>query len=78
MSTVTTIQTSEDRLTNVAIWKKNPGNKILEDLEIKMRNYSKMYDFTHAIGEGVVKLLWDNEKDWIVEDLQNNKKYYGL
>ena len=69
MLTVTSIQTSEDRLTNVAVWKKNPGNKILEDLELKMRNFSKMYDFTHAIGGGVVKLLWDVEKDWLVADL---------
>ena len=48
---------------------KNPGSKILEDLEAKMRNYSKIYDFTHAVGGGVVKLLWDNEKDWLVTDL---------
>ena len=73
MLTVTSIQTSEDRLTNVAVQKKNPGNKILEDLETKMRNFSKMYDFTHDIGGGVVKLLWDVKKDWLVADLQINQ-----
>ena len=69
MLTVTAIQTGEDRLTNIAVWKKNPESIILEDLEAKIRSYSKMYDFTHAIGGGVVKLLWDNQKDWLVADL---------
>ena len=44
-------------------------DKILEELEAKMRNFSKMYDFTHAIGGGVVQLLWDVEKDWLVANL---------
>ena len=69
MLTVTTIQTGEDRLTNVAIWNKNPGKKILESLEGMIRNYAKMYEFSHAIGEGVVKLLWDKEKEWVVKDV---------
>ena len=41
MLTVTSIQTSEDCLTNVAVWKKNRSNKILEYLEAKMRNFQK-------------------------------------
>ena len=53
---------------------KNPRNKILEDLEAKIRSYSKMYDFTHAIIGGLVKLLQDNQKGWLVADLQKIKR----
>ena len=66
LKSITVVKTSEDRLTNIAVWEKNPGEKVFKDLGKIYTESFKKYEAQQITNETEVVLLWDKEKGFII------------
>ena len=54
---ITVVKTGTDRLSNIGVWEKDPGNKVFEKLADKYKELAKKYEFHSIVGSGSVEIL---------------------
>ena len=66
LKSITVVKTSEDRLTNIAVWENNPGENVFKALGKIYTEAFKKYEAQQVTNETEVVLVWEKEKGFVI------------